>query len=177
LKASLATVFCLALSGCLGYHVGPVKPYYLRDVHTIAVPTFKNRTLVPRVEVLITDTVIKQFQQDGTFQIASGGNADATLNGEIAAVRRLPARSVRGNVLATTEFALTLSVRYSLTGRNGEQLAPPNEAIGTTSFFVNNNSNNNNITTGDVTTDERQALPLATEDLATRLVSQVSEGW
>jgi hypothetical protein len=178
LKASLATVFCLALSGCLGYHVGPVKPYYLRDVHTIAVPTFKNRTLVPRIEVLITDTVIKQFQQDGTFRIASGDNADATLNGEISAIRRTPARSLSGNVLATTEFALTLSVRYSLTGRNGEQLAPPNEAVGTTSFFVSSgNTINNNITTGDVTTDERQALPLATEDLATRLVSQISEGW
>jgi len=75
-------------------------------------------------------------------------------------------------------------VRYSLTGKNGEQLAPPNEVVGTTSFFVSNNSNNtniinnnNNITNGDVTTDERQALPLATEDLATRLVSQISEGW
>jgi Lipopolysaccharide-assembly len=167
LKASLATVLCLALGGCLGYHVGPVKPYYLRDVHTIAVPTFKNRTLVPRIEVLVTDTVIKQLQQDGTFQIAGGDKADATLNGEISEIRRLPARSVRGNVLATTEFALTLSVRYSLTGRNGEQLAPASNEIGTTTFFVSS----------DVTTDERQALPLATEDLATRLVSRISEGW
>ena len=167
MKASLATVFCLALSACLGYHIGPVKPYYLRDVHSIAVPTFKNRTLVPRIEVLITDTVIKQLQQDGTFQIASGNEADATLNGEVFRIVRAPARSVRGNVLATTEFALTLSVKYSLTGKNGEQLAAANEAIGTTSFFVSS----------DVTTDERQALPLATEDLATRLVSQISEGW
>ena len=167
MKASLATVFCLALSGCLGYHVGPVKPYYLRDVHSIAVPTFKNRTLVPRIEVLVTDTVIKQLQQDGTFQIESGDKADATLNGEVYRIARTPARSVRGNVLATTEFALTLSVRYSLTGKNGEQLAAASDAIGTTTFFVSS----------DVTTDERQALPLATEDLATRLVSQISEGW
>jgi hypothetical protein len=167
LKASLATVFCLALSSCLGYHVGPVKPYYLRDVHSIAVPTFKNRTLVPRIEVLVTDTVIKQLQQDGTFQIESGDKADATLNGEVFRIARAPARAVRGNVLATTEFALTLSVKYSLTGKNGEQLAGASEAIGTTSFFVSS----------DVTTDERQALPLATEDLATRLVSQISEGW
>jgi len=167
LKASLATLFCLALSGCLGYHVGPVKPYYLRDVHRIAVPTFRNKTLLPRIEVLVTDTVIKQLQQDGTFQITSGDQADATLNGEISRIRRVPARSVRGNVLATSEFSLALSVRYSLTGKNGEQLAPPNEAVGTTSFFVSS----------DVTTDERQALPLATEDLATRLVSQLSEGW
>jgi hypothetical protein len=172
-------VCCLALSGCLGYHIGPVKPYYLRDVHTIAVPTFKNRTLVPRIEVLVTDTVIKQLQQDGTFQIASGDNADATLSGEVYRIVRLPARSVSGNVLATSEFALTLSVKYSLTGKDGELLAPPNEAVGTTSFFVtltNNTTTSQNIT-GDVTTDERQALPLATEDLATRLVSQISEGW
>jgi len=166
LKASLATVFCLALCGCLGYHVGPVKPYYLRDVHTIAVPTFKNRTLVPRIEVLVTDTVIKQLQQDGTFQIVSGDKADATLAGEIFSIIRSPARSVRGNVLATTEFNLALSVKYSLTGRFGEQLAA-SQTVGNTSFFVGS----------DVTNDERQALPLATEDLATRLVSQLSEGW
>ena len=167
MKASLATLFCFALGGCLGYHVGPVKPYYLRDVHTIAVPTFKNRTLVPRIEVLVTDTVIKQLQQDGTFQIVSGDKADATLGGEIFSIRRSPARSVRGNVLATTEFNLALVVKYSLTGRYGEQLVPKSEAVGATSFFVSS----------DPTSDERQALPLATEDLATRLVSQISEGW
>ena len=167
MNASLATVFCLALGGCLGYHVGPVKPYYLRDVHTIAVPTFKNRTLVPRVEVLVTDTVIKQLQQDGTFQVANGDKADATLEGQIDRINRAPARSLRGNVLATTEFSLGLIVKYSLIGRDGKPLAGPSQAVGTTSFFVSS----------DVTTDERQALPLATEDLATRLVSQLSEGW
>ena len=167
MKALLATVLCLAISGCLGYQVGPVKPYYLRDVHTIAVPTFKNRTLVPRIEVLVTDTLIKQFQQDGTFQIASDEKADATLTGEIIHITRAPARSVRGNVLATTEFALALAVKYTLTGRDGQPLAGGGEVTGSTTFFV----------TSDVTTDERQALPLATEDLATRLVAQLSEGW
>jgi len=29
----------------------------------------------------------------------------------------------------------------------------------------------------DVNNDERQAIPLAAEDLAVRLVSQISEGW
>jgi Lipopolysaccharide-assembly len=167
LKALFATLVCFALAGCLGYHVGPVKPYYLRDVHSIAVPTFKNRTLVPRIEVLVTDTVIKQIQQDGTYQITGDDNADATLSGEIYRITRAPARSVRGNVLATTEFSLALVVKYSLTGRDGKQLVPPNDVVGQTTFFVSS----------DVTSDERQALPLATEDLATRLVTQISEGW
>jgi hypothetical protein len=167
LKALLTALFCFAVGGCLGYHVGPVKPYYLRDVHTIAVPTFKNRTLVPRIDVLVTDTVIKQLQQDGTYQITNGDKADATLTGEISRITRAPARSVRGNVLATTEFTLWLVVKYSLTGRDGKPLVAPTDAIGTTSFFVSS----------DVTSDERQALPLATEDLAGRLVTQISEGW
>ena len=151
----------------MGYHVGPAKPYYLRDVQKIAVPTFKNSTLQPRIEVLVTSTVIKQFQQDGTFQIVGDDVADATLKGEIVAITRAPTRSVRGNVLATTEFGLTMSVRYSLIDRTGAQLSPPTLANGTTSFFVGR----------DVNADERQALPLATEQLATHLVSQLSAGW
>jgi outer membrane lipopolysaccharide assembly protein LptE/RlpB len=163
----VAALVCLSLGGCLGYHIGPVKPYYLRGVQTISVPTFRNDTLIPRIEVLVTDTVIKQFQQDGTFRIGNSENADAILQAEITRISRSPARSIRGNVLATSEFNLVMHVRYKLVDRDGKPLAPPGEVTGTTSFFVGT----------DVITDERQALPLATEELATHLVSQLSEGW
>jgi hypothetical protein len=163
------SVFLLALllSGCAGYHIGPATPSYLRQIHSIAVPTFRNATLVPRIEVLVTGTVIKQFQQDGTFRIANEDTADAILKGEIMAVGRSPARSLAANVLATTEFNLSLRVRYTLVGRDGRTVAGPSEAAGLTSFFVG----------ADVSTDERQALPLAAEQLAVQLVSQLSEGW
>jgi outer membrane lipopolysaccharide assembly protein LptE/RlpB len=157
----------LLLTGCLGYHVGPVKPSVLRDVHDIAVPTFENKTLLPRVEVLITDSVIKQLQQDGTYRIANENNADAILKAEISEIIRTPARSLRGNVLATTEFNLAMHVKYKLETPSGTVLMPSTEVVGTTSFFVGE----------DVTTDERQALPLAAEELAIHLVTQLSEGW
>ena len=166
-KAFSVFLLPFLLGGCAGYHVGPATPAYLRQIHSIAVPTFRNETLIPRVDVLVTGTVIKQFQQDGTFRITSEGNADATLKGEILTVGRSPARSVRGNVLATTEFNLVLRVRYTLVGRDGRTVAGPAEATGSTNFFVGD----------DVATDERQALPLAAEGLAIRLVSQLSEGW
>ena len=161
------SLLVLLLSGCAGYHLGPATPAYLREIHSIAVPIFQNATLLPRIEALVTGTIIKQFQQDGTFRIASEENADASLKGEIVAVGRSPARSVRGNVLATTEFNLALRVRYTLVGRDGKTIAGPAEAAGSTSFFVGE----------DVNTDERQALPLAAEQLAGHLVSQLSEGW
>jgi Lipopolysaccharide-assembly len=162
-----ALLLTFSLAGCLGYTIGPVKPNYLSQVQTIAVPTFKNDTLLPRIEVLVTDAVIKQFQQDGTFTIGNESNSDATLKGEISRITRAPARSLRGNVLSTTEFNLVLRVRYRLVGRDGKTIGPPGEVQGTTSFFRGN----------DVVTEERQALPLATEELAMHLVTQLSEGW
>ena len=167
-KLLVAGLILFSLGGCAGYRIGPVQPYYLRSVHSIAVPTFGNRTLVPRIAVLVTDSVIKQFQQDGTYRIAGDDQADAILKADIVRINRAPARSVRGNVLATTEFSLSLRVRYSLVERrSGKVLTTPREVVGTTSFFVG----------PDITSDERQALPLAAEELATQLVSQLSEGW
>ncbi|PYK71923.1 MAG: hypothetical protein DME42_10010, partial [Verrucomicrobia bacterium] len=160
MKNPFIAVFLL-LTSCLGYHVGPVKPSVLRDIHAVAVPTFENKTLLPRIQVLITDSVIKQLQQDGTYRIANENNADAILKAEITDISRTPARSVRGNVLATTEFNLIMHVKYKLETPSGTVLMPSAEVVGTTSFFVGT----------DVTTDERQALPLAAEELASHLVT------
>ncbi len=165
LIAAVFAIFCL--SGCAGYQIGDVKPYFLRDIKTIAVLNFKNNTFNPRVETLVANSVIKQFQQDGTYTITTPDKADAVLDGVVISVARGPVRSVRGNVLATTEFNLGINVGYTLRDRSGKALVGPGTITGGTSFFVGR----------DVTTDERQALPLAAEDLAVRLVSQISEGW
>jgi hypothetical protein len=162
-----ALLAAVVLSGCAGYRLGDAKPNYLKEIRTIAIPTFRNGTFIPRVEMLVTNTVIKQFQQDGTFRIANEENADAVLRATVTAVSRNPARGVRGNVLATTEFQLGLAVSYSVVAKDGRTLVGPLVVGGGTSFFVGS----------DVTTEERQALPLAAEDLAVRLVSQLSEGW
>ena len=167
MKVPAALLAAALFSGCAGYQLGDAKPNYLKEIRTIAVPTFRNGTFMPRVEVLVTNTVIKQFQQDGTFQITSEDKADAVLRATVSSTWRSPARSVRGNVLATTEFNLGLVVNYTLVGKNGQPVAGPGNVTGGTSFFVG----------ADVTTEERQALPLAAEDLAVRLVSQLSEGW
>ncbi len=155
------------LTGCLGYRLGEVKPATLKGVRKIAVTTFRNNTFIPRVESLVTNTVIKQLQQDGTYEITSIDDADAVLDGTVKVVSRAPARSVRGNVLATTEFNLGMVVGWTLRTKDGRAVAGPADIGGGTSFFVGS----------DVTTDERQAIPLAAEDLAVRLVSQLTEGW
>ncbi len=162
----------LLLSGCAGYHVGPIKPKSMRDIKTIAVPTFKNDTLEPRVEVLLANSVIKQFQQDGTYQIVREHDADATLEGSLDEIIRRPSRSVRGNVLQTREFTLVLRIRFRVIDRSGRVLEQ-RSVSGQTSFFVTGTD----ILAANVNQDERQAIPLAAEDAAVRMVSMLSEGW
>jgi hypothetical protein len=155
------------LAGCAGYELGPKPPRAMADVQSIAVPMFENQTFEPRIEALITDTVISQLQQDGTYRVVRERDADAVLQAKIIELRRNKARSVRGNTLASSEFNLTLTVRYVVTRRStGEELMR-REAAGTTSFFISN----------DLQQDERQAIPLAAAKLAAELASQISEGW
>lgn len=155
------------LSGCAGYQLGPMPPKAMAGVKTLAVPMFVNQTLEPRLEALVTDTVITQLQQDGTFRISREKDADAVLTAQITELRRNKARSVRGNTLATREFNLTLTVAYTVTRRTtGEELTR-GQASGTTSFFISN----------DLQQDERQAIPLAAAKLAVDMASQISEGW
>lgn len=171
----LARLLPLALfifSGCAGYHVGPIKPKTMREVNTIAVPAFKNDTIEPRVEVMLANSVIKQLQQDGTYKVVDEKDADATLVGNLEEVIRRPARSVRGNVLQTREYTLVLRIRYHVMDRSG-RILEQRAVTGQTSFFVSGTDT----LAADVNNDERQAIPLAAEDAATRLVSQISEGW
>lgn len=165
LATGLLTV--VLFTGCAGYQLGAPKPKRLVGVQTIAVPTTKNDTLKPRVEVLAASTIIKQIQQDGTYRVVSADNADAVLETTIKRIERTPSRSVRNDVRATREFRLRVEIGYVLrSASTGETLAA-GTATGDTSFFVGS----------DVNEEERVGIPRALEQAAVRLVSEISEGW
>jgi hypothetical protein len=153
------------LTGC--YTLGDARPAMMRGITTLAVPVSKNTTLEPNVEALLADTITKQLQTDGTYSIAYSDRADAVLNTTLTEVRRAPARSLRGNVIATSEFVLFTTVKYDVTeSATGRELMSGN-VTGQTSFFV----------TADLQTDETQALPLAFSDSAVKLASRLGEGF
>jgi hypothetical protein len=155
------------LAGCIGYTIGPVKPTRMHGISSIAVPSFESDVLVPRVEVLAADSVIKQIQLDGTYKVGRVGDADAILKGVVKSITRRPTRSVRQNVLATREFVLNVKFSYKVSNQLTGAVVMEGTVSGETSFFVSD----------DVNQDERQALPLAFGDAATRLVSTISEGF
>jgi hypothetical protein len=166
--AAIALACCLltVLAGC-GYHLGSAKPALLQNVTKIAVPTFKNKTYEPRIEVLMADATIKQFQQDGTYEIVSDDRADAILYCTLDEAKRRQARAVLNNVLATREFSLKLSVQYELVDRVTGRTITQGTVHADTSFFIN----------ADLQTDERQAIVNAIEEIAVKLVGEIAEGF
>lgn len=174
-----ALLFCV--SGCAGYHVGPVKPTAMRGVRTLFVPSFKNNTLEPRMEVLVANALIRQLQQDGTYKITNEQDADAILEGSIERIDRSPARGVRNDArlgtiadfYQTSEFILNLALNVKVVEKKSGKTLATKSANGTASFFVSGA----NPRTANVNRDERQALPQAAEDAATQLTSALSEGW
>jgi outer membrane lipopolysaccharide assembly protein LptE/RlpB len=170
-KLLLMIPILLALGGC-GYHLGEIKPTPMRRVTTIAVNTFTNKTLLPRVETQTADAVVKQFQQDGTYRIESADRADAIVEGSIESVQRQPMRVFASNVLQTSEFELTLIVKYRVIDRITGAVLMEGRAVGVTPFFTETDRVNS-----DLVTNQNMNYPIAAQRMAEKLVSKVAEGW
>jgi hypothetical protein len=116
---------------------------------------------------LATTTVIKQIQQDGTYEVTGVDHSDAIVEGVISNVQRYRARYLTGNVLASYEYKLQLTIHVQVVRPTTGELLGQHDVIGTSSFF----------TGSDIAVQERQAIPQAVEDAAAQLVSYLSEGW
>ncbi|MBL9132571.1 MAG: hypothetical protein JNG86_15305, partial [Verrucomicrobiaceae bacterium] len=110
---------CLFMTGC-GYRLGAHKPAQLAHVHRLAIPTVENLTLEPRLGVLVTNAIIKQVQNHGSYEIASRENADAVLVGTIRNVTRSQFRSDRTNILRTSQMMLNLEIQYRVEDSSGK---------------------------------------------------------
>ncbi len=156
-----------ALAGCAGYTLGPTPPSYMKGVKKIAIPVLKNATIAADVEALATTTLIRQVQQDGTYEVTGEDQADAVVVGTITSVDRSKARSLVGNVLASAEFNLRVTIDFRIERPVTQQLLARRSIEGDTSFFVGT----------DTASQETQAIPLAIQDCAVQFVSFLTEGW
>lgn len=177
----------VVLPGCAGYQMGDVKPTAYQNIQRLHVPTFKNETLEPRSAVIVTNAIIKGLQQDGTYEITSKDRADAVLTGEIVRIERRQLRASQLDTLKTTEMQMFIVVEWSLVDpKTGQKLEyaeakdpsgtraetstmrhRPGRVVGRTIQFLDPNFQ----------LSERNALPIAAEDVAKQLVGQLTNGW
>lgn len=162
----LAPLAITVLTNCAGYQLGSSKPSQLANVTKLAVPTFKNDTLEPRIEVLVTNAVIKRLQMDGAYQIVSRDKADAVLEAKIEDIERSQFRSARLNTLQSSEILMRLRVNYKIVDNAGTELISGQEG-----------AQSNIVMDPSVQITERQGLADAAERLAIAVASRISEGW
>lgn len=163
----LLAPFCLLLSGCAGYSLGGQKPAHLRHITKIAVPTFENLTLEPRLAVLVTNAVIKQLQNHGSYQIVSKSDAEAVLEGRVQTINRSQFRSDRTNILRTSQILATLYSTFVIKDTGSGAVLHNGNAAADSYIILDAN----------LQLSETQLLEDAAQRLAYNLADEVSEGW
>jgi hypothetical protein len=156
------------LTGCAGYRVGDISGRNLQGVRSVYVPVAKNASLQPDLQVLVTDAIIQRFNSDGTLEVNQNENADSELDVTIDQVQNSAIASSVQNILVTSQYQLNITAKVTFVNRRlGRKIFENSTASGTTTFY----------TQSDIQESERQALPLAAQDLANNVVKLVTEGW
>jgi hypothetical protein len=158
----------LLVAGCSGYRLGNIGGKEVQGMRTIYVPVVKNEGYEPGLQVVTTNAIIRRFENDGTLQTVKSLDADGELNVTIKKVQRIGTRNDRNNVIRTAEYEVEIIAEATFTNRRlGRKIFENKEVRGKTAFYVPN----------DLQEGERQALPLASEDLANNIVKLIVEGW
>jgi len=163
---ALLTVF--AFSGCAGYRVGNVSGRDLQGVRSVYVPVAKNSSLEPDIQMTVTNAIIRRFNNDGTLEVNQSANADSELDMVITNVQHTAISSSNSDIYVTAQYQLTIEATVTFVNRRlGRKIFENLKVTGVTNVFTQSN----------IQEGERQALPLAAEDLANNAVKLVTEGW
>jgi outer membrane lipopolysaccharide assembly protein LptE/RlpB len=121
-RALGALLVVLATDGC-GYHTVGHSSALAPDVHTIAIPEFVSQSREFRVEQLLTDAVIREFNTRTQFKVVSNPreDADAVLKGTILSASSTPLAYDSQTGRAASAL-VTVSVQVTLTNRQGKIL-------------------------------------------------------
>jgi hypothetical protein len=167
-RFALVMAGMVALSGCAGYRVGDTAGRDLQGVRSVYVPTVRNSSLEPDIQMTVTNAIIRRFGNDGTLSVAQNINADSELDVTITNVQQTAIRTSTSDILVAAQYQLTIQATATYVNRRlGRKIFENSPVIGTTTFFVQSN----------IQEGIRQALPLAAQDLANNVVKTITEGW
>ena len=153
----VASILSLA-AGC-GYTVGPTNGLTAGE-KKIQITPFLNHTLQPRLGDAVTTALRQNIQRDGTYHLATRGDADIIVTGVVTKYDRHELNFEPHDVLTVKDFRV--NVEAKITARNLTSGSTTNWTA-TAYTLVRVGS--------DLTSSERQALP----DLADQLAKTVTD--
>ena len=117
----MALLVIVILSAC-GYHVAGKASRLPQNVHTLAVPTFQNRSQTYRVEAKLTAAVVRELNTRTQYRVVSNpADADAVMRGSVLSTQLEPL-TYDSRTGRASSGVITIRMSVTLTGSNGEVL-------------------------------------------------------
>jgi hypothetical protein len=165
MRSLLLAVLSLALAGCAGYKLGPTNGA-VAGAQSIQIKPVVNRTIEPRLSEYLNNSLRKEVQRDGTYRLETQGRGDIFLSGEIIRFERGELAYQPVDVLTPRDYNLVLFA----------QITAVNALSGKTNFSRVVSGRTEIRVGSDLSSAERQAIPLLTQDLAKNAISLLTSG-
>lgn len=161
----LALPVLLLASGCAGYRLGPVNGM-AAGARSVEINPIVNQTVEPRLGEEVTAGLRRQLQRDGTYRLATHGEGDIQVSGVVNRYLRVEISLSPKDTLTVQDYRLEIRAQVTAVERGTGKVLLNQPVSGFTLIRVTN----------DITSTERQALPLLANDLAKNIVALLSEG-
>ena len=130
--APVCAATALALAVACGYST---TSRTAKDIRTIYVPFFENKTSEPNLEISVTERVIQHLVTDNTLKVVTEDGADAVLEGQIVEFRNQPFSF--NSELNAEEYHVVIRVVATLYNRRQNEPIWQNRSFqGDGSYFV-----------------------------------------
>lgn len=158
-------VFAFAMAGCAGYHLGPSNGQ-VAGARSIQINPFSNKTLEPRLVDYVINSLRRNLQQDGTFRLDTAQEGDIIVTGVITSYSRTELSVQPTDVLTALDYQITMTVQITARDRLTGKVILDRPVTGTTTLRAGN----------DLTSAERQAIPLLADDFARNATEALVDG-
>lgn len=155
----------LVLSGCAGYRVGPGNGLNAGE-KSVQLNPFSNRTLEPRLGDAVMTALRNDLQQDGTYRLSTRGPADVVVTGVITRYTRHELSFAPNDVLTVQDYLVSMTAQVTAREPGTGKVLFDRPLTGTTIVRVGS----------DLTSAQRQAVPLMAQDLARKVVALLADG-
>jgi hypothetical protein len=161
-----AGLLALAGGGCAGYKLGPTGGVRAGE-RSIQINPVVNSALEPRLAgTTLSQALRSQIQHDGTFRLDTRGTGDIILNVEIFRYHRRGISYEARDTITAKDYEVAMEARVVATERGTGRQILNKEVKGRTNLRIGS----------DLTSAERQALPLLAEDVARRITVLLTDG-
>ena len=166
LCASLLLAITASLSSCAGYQLGGAKPVELTNIQSIYIPMIENKTQEIKLAPQTTNSLTRFINNDGTFQVSTAAQSDATLKVVIEKIDYREFRSARLDTLRAEELTANIVATWQLID-NQSNILLSGRSNGETRFFVDDNQR----------LSRDNALHDAIQSLSRKITSRISNGF